>query len=171
MVEEMKYVPLGGGLGLVETVEKVAVDDRLTVELPPEALLAEIGEEADPLEAALSDPLDALLREAVDAPLSEAVEALLTEMLDARLMGEELLGLGTLAVEDDRTEAGRELVGVMTELLRVVVVAAEVRRGVVVVVVFEGPRVIVRKPVMVISMGALVMVSRMPFSSGSTIVL
>ena len=68
-------------------------------------------------------------------------------------------------------EAGHELVGVMTELLRVVVVAAEVRRGIVVVVAGEGPRVIVRKPVMVISMGALVMVSNTPFCSGSTMVL
>ena len=61
MVEEVKYVPFGGGLGLVETVEKVPVDDRLTVELPPEALLAEIAEEADPLNAPLNQAVEAVL--------------------------------------------------------------------------------------------------------------
>lgn len=67
------------------------------------------------------------------------------------------------------TEGEAPRVVVTTGPLWVVVVV--VVRRVVVVVVFEGPLVIVRKPVIVISMGALVMVSRTPLNSGSTMVL
>ena len=53
MVEEMKYVPFGGGLGVLETVEKVAVDERL----PLEALLAEEADTPELLDSWLAREL------------------------------------------------------------------------------------------------------------------
>jgi hypothetical protein len=73
---------------------------------------------------------------------------------------------GVLVVARVVTVAGR-VVG----LTGVVGLARVVEAGRAVVVVRDGPRVIVRKPVMVTSMGALVMVSSTPLSSGSTMVL